>query len=153
MNASVGLRPRTQPSRRPVWEPGCGPWGPTANTGKVRGRGDEQGIFGAGNCSVGRYHGGRWSPTCPNPERDPDVRCGPWVKGQRGPVGCDGRRLRREGALWGPMCTRGVGRPVCSLTFRHEPRTAPKRKVIKGKSKERASAGGIYKAERNQGTA
>lgn len=39
-------------------------------------------MFGAGNCSVGRYHGGRWSPTCPNSERDPDVRCGPWGKGQ-----------------------------------------------------------------------
>lgn len=34
MNASVGLRPRTRPSRSPVWEPGCGPWGPTANTGE-----------------------------------------------------------------------------------------------------------------------
>ena len=113
MNASVGLRPRTQPSRRPVWEPGCGPWGPTANTGKVRGRGDEQGMFGAGNCSVGRYHGGRWSPTCPNPERDPDVRCGPWVKGQRGPVGCDGRRLRREGRCGG-RCAPGAWGGLCA---------------------------------------
>ena len=128
-------------------------------SGTVRGRRASSrmnGMFGAGNCSVGLYHGRHWSPTCPNPQRDPDVHCGLWVKGQRRPVGCDRRPTPMGGGAagadvhsWG----RGMGRPVCSLPFCCEPRTAPKRKSTKGKSKETTSAEGIYKEERSQGAA
>lgn len=45
-----------------------------------------------------------------------------------------------------------VGGGRGGLCAPREPRTAPKRKSIKEKSKE-SSAEGIYKAERNQGAA
>ena len=166
VNAQCGpgasdVRPSRSPSGgRAV---ACGAQPPTL--GRVKGKWDGQGrrasegmkgMFGAGKCSVGLYHGRHWSPTCPNPQRDRDVHCGLWVKGQRRPVGCDRRRTPMGGGAagtdvhsWG----RGMGRPVCSLPFCCEPRTAPKRKSTKGKSKETTSAEGIYKEERSQGAA